>query len=321
MAKRWAVIQQEAILRRQMFFDPTYDPVFKKIFEKKTTLIHFLNAILHLEKGHKINRIETLKKNVKLSKAKEGVESVSFDVHACTADGSFIDVEMQRAEHEDFRDRVDLYSSLLAINAKITMDKDATSEQQADHPYLMPNVYSVWLCNFDVDFCKSYREELGTFRFSDLGDKNALPVFPKKRYIIVDITKFVPGKGNTLEQQWMELFKLMPTAKRIPANIDNVLKDVYERLLVNKSPKRFIAKVAKDMVDKREISTRLGTARREGIAEGEARGEARGIVKGEARGKAKGIAAILKLLRSKRVSPDVLAAVRALKSSAKLQKA
>ena len=107
----------------------------------------------------------------------------------------------------------------------------------------------------------------------------------------------------------MELFKLMPTAKRIPANIDKVLKDVYERLLVKKSPKRFIAKVARDMVDKREISTRLGTARREGEARGEARGEANGISK------------VLKLLRSKRVSPDVLAAVRALKSSAKLQKA
>ena len=99
----------------------------------------------------------------------------------------------------------------------------------------------------------------------------------------------------------MELFKLMPTAKRIPANIDKVLKDVYERLLVKHSPKRFIAKVARDMVDKREISTRLGTARREG--------EANGIEK------------VLKLLRSKRVSPDVLAAVRTLKSSAKLQKA
>lgn len=264
MAKRWAVIQQEAILRKQTFFDPTYDPVFKKIFEKKATLIHFLNAILHFEKGREISRIETLKKNVKLSKAKEGDESVCFDVHACTADGSFIDIEMQRAEHEDFRDRVDLYSSLLAINAKITMDKDSTTEQQADHPYLMPNVYSIWLCNFDVDFCNSYREELGVFRFSDLGCPNALPIFPKKRYIIVDITKFVPGKGNTLERQWIELFKLMPTAKRIPANIDSVLKDVYERLQVKNSPKRFIAKVAKDMVDKREISTRLGTARREG---------------------------------------------------------
>ena len=128
----------------------------------------------------------------------------------------------------------------------------------------MPNVYSIWLCNFDVDFCNSYREELGVFRFSDLGCPNALPIFPKKRYIIVDITKFVPGKGNTLERQWIELFKLMPTAKRIPANIDSVLKDVYERLQVKNSPKRFIAKVAKDMVDKREISTRLGTARREG---------------------------------------------------------
>ena len=113
-------------------------------------------------------------------------------------------------------------------------------------------------------------------------------------------TKFVPGKGNTLEQQWMELFKLMPTAKRIPTNIDKVLKDVYERLLVNKSPKRFIAKVAKDMVDKREISTRLGTARREGIAEGEARGEAK-------------TNKILKFLRSKGVSPKLLAAAQALK--------
>jgi hypothetical protein len=47
-------------------------------------------------------------------------------------------------------------------------------------------------------------------------------------------------------------FKLMPKAKRIPANIDKVLKDVYERLLVKHSPKRFIAKVARDMVDKRE---------------------------------------------------------------------
>ncbi len=113
-------------------------------------------------------------------------------------------------------------------------------------------------------------------------------------------TKFVPGKGNTLEQQWMELFKLMPTAKRIPTNIDKVLKDVYERLLVNKSPKRFIAKVARDMVDKREISTRLGTARREGIAEGEARGEAK-------------TNKILKFLRSKGVSPKLLAAAQALK--------
>lgn len=51
------------------------------------------------------------------------------------------------------------------------------------------------------------------------------------------------------------------------------------------------------MVTKEEIMTRLGTARREGIAEGEA----------------KGIVKVVKLLRSKRVSPELLAAVQSLK--------
>ena len=50
-----------------------------------------------------------------------------------------------------------------------------------------------------------------------------------------------------------------------------------------------------------QISTRLGTARREGDATG--------------------IEKVAKLLRSKHVSPDLLAAVQALKSKAKLQKA
>ena len=49
-----------------------------------------------------------------------------------------------------------------------------------------------------------------------------------------------------------------------------------------------------------QISTRLGTARREGIAEGEARGEAK-------------TDKILKFLRSKGVSPKLLAAAQALK--------
>ncbi|MBR6455245.1 MAG: hypothetical protein IKS97_11875 [Fibrobacter sp.] len=45
--------------------------------------------------------------------------------------------------------------------------------------------------------------------------------------------------------------------------------------MVKNSPKRFIAKVAKDMVDKREISTRLGTARREGAEQERKKFEAR----------------------------------------------
>ena len=80
----------------------------------------------------------------------------------------------------------------------------------------------------------------------------------------------------------------MPSAKHIPANTDSVLKDVYNRLLVNKSPKRFIAKVAKDMIDRKEYRSCLSTARRKGLAEGHAEGLAKGLAEGLAEGRAEG---------------------------------
>ena len=308
MAKRLEILRQEAILRKQMFFDPTYDPVFKKIFEKRATLIHFLNAILHFDKDHEITHIEPIKRSVKLSTPSEDDEAIRFDIHARTADGRFVNIEMQRAGHDDFLDRVELYSSLLAINAKIIMDSEVGKESCDVRPYRMPTVYSVWLCNFDVPFCKSYREELGIFRFSDLGDKKALPVYGKKRYIVVDITKFTPGKGNAKERQWLELFKLMPTAKGIPANVDSVIKDVYERLLVSKAPKRFIAKVAKDMIDKREYMACLSTARRKGLEEGREEGAEAERAKSEARENRRA-----EYLRSQNIPENVISVMLAIK--------
>ena len=308
MAKRLEILRQEAILRKQTFFDPTYDPVFKKIFEKRATLIHFLNAILHFEKDHEITHIEPIKRSVKLSTPSEDDETIRFDIHARTADGRFVNIEMQRAELDDFLDRVELYSSLLAINAKIIKDREVGKEIRDVRPYRMPTVYSVWLCNFDVPFCKGYREELGIFRFSDLGDKKALPVYKKKRYIVVDITKFTPGKGNAKERQWLELFKLMPTAKGIPANVDRVVKDVYERLLVSRSPKRFIAKVAKDMIDKRELSALMGTAHRKGVEEGAEAERAKNETANAARDSQRA-----EYLRSQNIPENVISAMLAIK--------
>lgn len=70
------------------------------------------------------------------------------------------------------------------------------------------------------------------------------------------------------------------------------------------------------MVTKEEISTRMGTARREGEAIGEARGEARGVAKGEARAIKKFAARdkkIAKFLRANGVSAKLLTAAMALK--------
>jgi hypothetical protein len=176
MTKNFEKIKQETELRKQMFYDPTLDPVFKKIFDNKSTLINFLNAFLRLENDRRITEVEQIRRTVKLKKAGGGDSIGRFDIHARTADGRFVNIEMQRIDHDDFLDRIELYSSLLTINAKITMDSEVSKDQFKEHPYLMPTVYSIWLCNFEVPFCNGYREDLGLFRYSDLGDKRALPI-------------------------------------------------------------------------------------------------------------------------------------------------
>lgn len=312
MTKNFEKIKQETELRKQMFYDPTLDPVFKKIFDNKSTLINFLNAFLRLENDRRITEVEQIRRTVKLKKAGGGDSIGRFDIHARTADGRFVNIEMQRIDHDDFLDRIELYSSLLTINAKITMDSEVSKDQFKEHPYLMPTVYSIWLCNFEVPFCNGYREDLGLFRYSDLGDKRALPIYAKKRYIVIDITRFVPAKGNELEQQWLEIFKNAPKARRIPANVADEIRDVYERLLVKNSTRDFLKKVVGSMTDKREYWAGLATARRRAEAEGFAKGEAKGLAKGLAKGEKKS-AKMVKFLQKNGVSPKLLAAALALK--------
>ena len=182
---------------------------------------------------------------------------------------------MQRVDDDDFMDRIELYGCLLALKAKITMDGEASKKELESHPYLMPTVYSIWLCNFPVPFCKSYREDLGLFRHSDLGNKQTLPIYVKKRYIIIDITKFVLTGKNDIEEQWLEIFKNAPKAKRIPPDVSAEIRDVYERLMVKNSTEDFFKKVVSSMKDKRDYWAGLATAHRRGEAEGEAKANRR----------------------------------------------
>ncbi|MCQ2105403.1 MAG: Rpn family recombination-promoting nuclease/putative transposase [Fibrobacter sp.] len=267
------VERQVEIIKQHAFLDPTRDKVFKEIFSKDVTLIHFLNAMLHQPEERKIVSIERKKPASTLTSAID-VEEVRFDVHAKLNNEEYVDLEMQRASHEDFTDRVELYADQLSIESKIHFDSQRTETEKEDHPYLMPTTYSVWICNFPVSFCKSYREELGLFRFSSIGDPGALPVYDKKRYIVIDLSK-VDAKVlnlNTAETEWLELFTKMASAKDAPKTKDPVIADVYSRLAVNALEKNFITEIATGMVTEAEISTRIGTARREGREEGHKEG-------------------------------------------------
>jgi len=259
------VNRQVEIIRQHTFLDPTRDKVFKEIFSKDATLIHFLNAILHMPKKRMIKSIVRKKPASTLTSSID-TEEVRFDVHAKLNDETFIDLEMQRAWHEDFMDRMELYADQLSIESKIHFDDQRSITERDDHPYLMPTTCSVWICNFPVKFCASYREELGLFRFSSIGTQNALPVYDKKKYIIIDLSK-VDTKVlnlNTAETEWLELFTKMASATVAPATNDPIIADVYSRMMTSAMEKNFIKEIAAGMVTEAEIKTRIGTARREG---------------------------------------------------------
>ncbi len=303
-ARQLAILKKVAELKKRMFFDPTYDPVFKKIFEKMQNLIHFLNAVLHLEGEQRFVYAERLKPTINVVSPAKNRKIARFDIHARTMDGQYIDIEMQRASHEDLLGRVELYSALLSINAKMVMDSGMTKKELKAHPYRMPSVYSIWICNFEVDFCKGYHEELAIFRCSDMGNSNPLPVYPQKRYIIIDLTKYAPQAKHSAENEWIELFKDMPTATRMPKGKSEVIENVYELMKVGNSTDEYIKKVATSMIDRDEFNACVSTARHEG----EAVGEAKAKEKFAAREKK-----ITEYLRSHGVSAKLLNAALAIK--------
>jgi hypothetical protein len=98
-----------------------------------------------------------------------------------------------------------------------------------------------------------------------------LTIYPKKRYIIIDLTKYIPTEATSPENQWIELFRNLPTAKAVPRGIDKVVRAVYRQLLVKKATETFITEVATGMIDKDEFNACMSYARREGYEEGEAR--------------------------------------------------
>jgi predicted transposase/invertase (TIGR01784 family) len=302
------VREKVAEIKKHKFFDPTYDPVFKKIFKNKKNLIHFLNAVLHLEGDSRIKSVKHLMPTVKLRNQVGKEKQGCFDIHAKTMCGKYIDVEMQRASQEDFLDRIELYSTLLSANAKIAMDAEIPAKQREQHPYLMPTVYSIWICNFKVPFCKHFREELALYRTADVGKPHPLTIYPKKKYIIIDLTRFVPQEDNTQENQWIELFWNMPTANAMPRGIDKVVRAVYRQLLVNKATASFITEVATDMIDRDEYNACISYARNKGLAEGEKRGKAKAKKKFATEKKK-----IAQFLQSKGVSVKLLNAAMAIK--------
>ena len=121
---------------------------------------------------------------------------------------------------------------------------------------------------------------------------------------MIDLTKYIPKKDNSPENEWIRLFKTMPLIKRAPKCKDEIIAEVYECMRIDKLTDEFITEVATNMIDRDEYNASISYARRIGREEGEAKANN----KNAARDKK-----IEKFLSSTGVSPKILAAALAIK--------
>lgn len=187
------------------------------------------------------------------------------DFYATTASGRFINIEMQRANHSFFLDRVILYNAFLTINAKQslerTLDSQAILEFEKQHRlYELPETVSIWVCNFDLK--ETNGKYIDTWNlYSDFAARegNAIPITKKNKYIIINLTRFKKSleEIKKTEDAWLYLLKNAGNFDKIQDFENFALDSALERIRVDFAGEELLNAQESSMLTQGEINCRL----------------------------------------------------------------
>lgn len=122
-----------------------------------------------------------------------------LDIFATTGTGRFIDIEMQKAEHDYFVDRAVLYKAALTIKGKREMDRSKeylvlSKEEREKLRYELPESVAIWICDFELPGIKNvsgdYMDERLLCSGLSLTQDAPISIFPKSKYIIISLPNF-----------------------------------------------------------------------------------------------------------------------------------
>ncbi len=296
---------------------PYYPATFRALLDDKDTIRDLLNSILELDHDHEI---------VDLSYAFEkyidvfmpGDEPMRLDVWVATRDSRFMNIELQNREHPFFLDRMQLYNAYLTIRGKHDYNRSerflAMSEKEKKaHYYEVPETVSIWLCRFPIlEPREIYKDTWTLYSKHDVKMGAALPLFPKNKYIIVDLVKFLKlRKGvNSREDFWLRLISRGPL--EVPESEDPLLKNALDRLRVSNVDPELLKKMEQFMFDEMHaydavIAENFLKGKEAGIAEGEAKGKA----EGKSEGKTEGHADAISVMQAMGLPPEQIAEAKA----------
>jgi predicted transposase/invertase (TIGR01784 family) len=198
------------------FINPLTDFGFRKLFQDKKRLAHFLSDILG---GSRVAAVEYLPTNL-LGDFKEERSAV-FDIYCTNAKGEHFIVEMQHVKQEFFADRAIFYTSFPIRNQ---------APKGSRWNYQLVPVYFIGIMNFvlfdEPEAAGTYLERVHLWReevrrqFSD-----------KLNFVFVELPKFTKAAAElkTNVDFWLYSLKNMVTLSRQPTTIKGeIFTDVYE---------------------------------------------------------------------------------------------
>ena len=191
---------------------PTYPETFRALMDDKETIRDVLNSLLELDNDHEIVDLGyEFEKYIDVFMP--GDEPMRLDVWVMTKDNRFANIELQNRRHPFFLDRMQLYNAYLALRGKHDYNNSeqflALSEvEKKERCYEMPETVSIWICNFNVLKSEDIFKDCWTiYSAHDVKNGSALPLFPKNKYIVIDLPKFAKLRKNvnSHEDFWLKL--------------------------------------------------------------------------------------------------------------------
>ena len=308
---------------------PTYPETFRALMDDKETIRDVLNSLLELDRDHEIVDLGyEFEKYIDVFMP--GDEPMRLDVWVMTRDNRFANIELQNRRHPFFLDRMQLYNAYLALRSKHDYNNSEqfialSEEEKKVRYYELPETVSIWICNFNVLGSEEiFKDSWAVYSAHDVKTGSALPLFPKNKYIVVDLPKFAKlrKKVNSHEDFWLKLLCEGPV--EFSSVEDPLFAKALKRLRVSNVKPELLNSVEEHMFDEKHVNEAImaerflkakaeakAEGRAEGRAEGKAEGKAEGRVEGRAEGKIDGHADAINVMKAMNLPAEQIAEAKA----------
>jgi hypothetical protein len=239
------------------FLLPNYSETFRILMDDKDTIRDVLNSLLQLDRDHEIVDLEyEFEKSIDIFMPED--DPSRLDVWVSTRDGRYLNIELQNKAHSFLFDRMQIYNADLTLHGKYEYNrsecfKSFPEEERKRRYYELPETVSIWLCNFPILKSKDvFKDTWSVYSEYDVGTGKALPLFPKNKYIVVDLPNFVRlrnGVGSR-EDFWLRLISKGPL--QVPATKDPIFEAARNRLRVSRIKPELLQALEANMFDRHE---------------------------------------------------------------------